>query len=365
MVIFLAALRQVPVSLYEAASIDGAGVLQQFRCITLPMLTPVIFFNLVLHDDPRVPGVHAGLHVIARHAAARSTARCSTRSICISARSSNLDMGYAAAMAWVLLVAIAPFTAALFWSARFWVFYGDDDDVEPGARRRSAPVPARRRSRAFGLQRAMICLAARHALSGDLDGAGLAAAGARDLRRSRIPPDHWTLENYMQGWSLSGNVTFAMFFLNSFLICALAIVGNLMSCSMAGYAFGRLSFRLKWFWFAIMLGTIMLPIHAQLIPQYIFFQAYRLGEHDPAAGRAEIPRHGRVLHLPDGAVHARAAGRTRTGGGDRRRLVSGSVSRRSSCRSAAGHRDHGGLHLHPHLQRFPEPAHLSVRAARA
>ncbi len=84
-------------------------------------------------------------------------------------------------------------------------------------------------------------------------------------------PKHWTLENYKTGWSLFGGKTFGIFFINSFVICALAIIGNLISCSMAGYAFSRLHFRLKWLWFSLMLGSIMLPIHAQLIPQYIFF----------------------------------------------------------------------------------------------
>jgi multiple sugar transport system permease protein len=49
------------------------------------------------------------------------------------------------------------------------------------------------------------------------------------------------------------------------------VAGNLIACSMAAYAFARLNFKLKWLWFAAMLGTIMLPIHVQLIPQYIFF----------------------------------------------------------------------------------------------
>ena len=84
-------------------------------------------------------------------------------------------------------------------------------------------------------------------------------------------PKHWTLDNYRTGWNLFGGKTFGMFFTNSFIICALAIAGNLISTSMAGYAFARLNFRLKWLWFSLMLGSIMLPIHAQLIPQYIFF----------------------------------------------------------------------------------------------
>lgn len=84
-------------------------------------------------------------------------------------------------------------------------------------------------------------------------------------------PTTWTLENYITGWTLFGDKTFGLFFINSFIIAGLAVVGNLIACSMAAYAFARLQFRLKWLWFALMLGTIMLPIHAQLIPQYIFF----------------------------------------------------------------------------------------------
>ena len=86
-----------------------------------------------------------------------------------------------------------------------------------------------------------------------------------------IIPTTWTFENYVNGWNLFGKKTFGDFFINSFVICILAVVGNLIACSMAAYAFARLNFRLKWFWFAIMLGTIMLPIHVQLIPQYVFF----------------------------------------------------------------------------------------------
>ena len=84
-------------------------------------------------------------------------------------------------------------------------------------------------------------------------------------------PRTWTLENYRTGWHLFGGKTFGLFFINSMIICLLAVVGNLIACSMAGYAFARLKFPFKGLWFALMLGSIMLPIHAQLIPQYIFF----------------------------------------------------------------------------------------------
>jgi multiple sugar transport system permease protein len=84
-------------------------------------------------------------------------------------------------------------------------------------------------------------------------------------------PTNWTLENFVNGWTLFGDKTFLSFFINSMVICVFAILGNLIACSMAAYAFARLEFKLKWLWFSIMLGTIMLPIHVQLIPQYIFF----------------------------------------------------------------------------------------------
>ncbi|MFI5010775.1 MAG: carbohydrate ABC transporter permease [Hyphomicrobiales bacterium] len=86
-----------------------------------------------------------------------------------------------------------------------------------------------------------------------------------------VIPRHWTLENFVTGWNFFGNYTFATFFINSFVICGLAVIGNLVACTLAGYAFARLNFRWKGFWFAIMIGSIMLPIHAQLIPQYIAF----------------------------------------------------------------------------------------------
>jgi multiple sugar transport system permease protein len=66
-------------------------------------------------------------------------------------------------------------------------------------------------------------------------------------------------------------ITFTTFFANSFAIVILAIIGNLISCSLVAYAFAKIDFPLKKIWFAIMLATLMLPIHVRLIPQYIVF----------------------------------------------------------------------------------------------
>lgn len=85
-------------------------------------------------------------------------------------------------------------------------------------------------------------------------------------------PTEFTLDNFVSGWDAIG-VPFGAFFLNSFLVAACAVVGNLFSCCFAAYAFARLEFRGKKILFASMLGTIMLPFHVVLVPQYIMFQS--------------------------------------------------------------------------------------------
>ena len=82
------------------------------------------------------------------------------------------------------------------------------------------------------------------------------------------------LDNYTGGWTALAN-PFGHYMLNSAIVVIGAIIGNLLSCSLAAYAFARLQFRLKTLWFSIMLVTIMLPIHVVVVPQYILFN--RLG----------------------------------------------------------------------------------------
>jgi multiple sugar transport system permease protein len=83
-------------------------------------------------------------------------------------------------------------------------------------------------------------------------------------------PSSFSLEAYRRGWS-GLQVSFGKFFLNSLLVSLSSVVGNVMSCSLAAYAFARLKFRGQKFWFALMLGTLMLPYHVTLIPQYVLF----------------------------------------------------------------------------------------------
>ena len=87
---------------------------------------------------------------------------------------------------------------------------------------------------------------------------------------SSLIPQEFTLDAYRRGWN-GLSVSFGWMFLNSALVSVLAVIGNLISCSMAAYAFTRLQFKGRKFWFALMLGTMMLPQHAVLIPQYLMF----------------------------------------------------------------------------------------------
>jgi len=120
MLIFLAGLRQIPESLYEAASIDGAKEWTQFTRITLPMLSPVILFNLIMQI---INGfmVFTQAYIITGGAPLDTTLFYSL--YLYQKAFQSFDMGYASAMAWVLLVIIAFFTLLAFKSSKFWVYY--------------------------------------------------------------------------------------------------------------------------------------------------------------------------------------------------------------------------------------------------
>ncbi|MEB3371670.1 carbohydrate ABC transporter permease [Saccharopolyspora mangrovi] len=124
MLIFLAGLRQIPQHYYEAAAIDGAGKFRQFRSITVPLLTPIIFFNLVLQI------IHAFQSFTQAFVVSGGTGGPVDSTLFYTLYLyeqgfTNLNMGYASALAWLLLVIIAAFTAINFSLAKYWVFYDD------------------------------------------------------------------------------------------------------------------------------------------------------------------------------------------------------------------------------------------------
>jgi multiple sugar transport system permease protein len=88
-----------------------------------------------------------------------------------------------------------------------------------------------------------------------------------------IPEDFWP-SNYTDGWAALPNVTFTRFFLNSTLIALATVVGNAVSCLVTAYAFARLRFPLRGVWFAVMIGTLLLPSHVLILPQFILFNHF-------------------------------------------------------------------------------------------
>lgn len=124
LVIFLAGLRQIPDMYYEAASIDGAGRVRQFFTITFPLLTPVIFFNLVLQIIFAFQSFTQA-YVVSGGTGGPGDSTMFYTLLLYREAFTNLEMGYASAMAWFLVVVIALFTALNFWFSKYWVFYDD------------------------------------------------------------------------------------------------------------------------------------------------------------------------------------------------------------------------------------------------
>ena len=124
MVIFLAGLRQIPGMYYEAASVDGASKWAQFRSITLPLLSPIIFFNLVLQIINAFQAFTQAF-VVSNGTGGPADSTLFYTLYLYQRGFVQFQMGYASAMAWLLVVIIGVFTAVNFYFSKHWVFYGD------------------------------------------------------------------------------------------------------------------------------------------------------------------------------------------------------------------------------------------------
>ena len=122
MVLFLAGLKNVPTELYEAAAVDGATKFKQFWNITLPMLTPIIFFNLMMQTINALQEFTSAF-IITNGGPNHGTYLMGVK--IYEDAFQNLKMGYASASSWVLFVTILIVTMALFKTSDAWVFYND------------------------------------------------------------------------------------------------------------------------------------------------------------------------------------------------------------------------------------------------
>jgi multiple sugar transport system permease protein len=123
MVIFLAGLKQVPQELYESASVDGAGKVRKFISITLPMLSPVMFFNLVLGIIGSFQ-TFTSAFIITKGGPINSTYMYAM--FLYEKAFKHYQMGYASALAWILLTIVALLTIINFVASKYWVFYESD-----------------------------------------------------------------------------------------------------------------------------------------------------------------------------------------------------------------------------------------------
>ena len=124
MVIFLAGLRQIPRQYYDAASTDGANKWQQLRSITLPLLSPIIFFNLVLGLIGSFQSFTQAF-IVSNGSGGPADSTLFFSLYLYQEGFAGFRMGYASALAWLLLIIIGAFTALNFWASKYWVFYDD------------------------------------------------------------------------------------------------------------------------------------------------------------------------------------------------------------------------------------------------
>jgi ABC-type Fe3+ transport system permease subunit len=194
-------------SLYEAAELDGASRAQQFWRITVPLITPVIFFNMIMQM------VHAfqefnGPYAITEGGPLHSHLRAGLYIYDQSFRFFNL--GYGAALSWVLFVLVAGLSALSFWSSRYWVFYAGEKDARPMNRRQMPSWP--RLPRYLGWQWWRCSCSTRCC--------GWWAPRSRAMPRSSprwaSGPRRLDFGAYAKGWKTSTEYTFATYFLNSF-----------------------------------------------------------------------------------------------------------------------------------------------------
>ena len=241
MLIFLAGLRQIPTDVLRGRGDRRGRRLRRFLRITLPLLSPMIFFNLVLQ---MIFGftVSPGLHDFRRHR--RSVGLPLLYSLYLYQKGfGDFQMGYAAAMAWALLLVIGAFTALIFRSSLALGVLRDQTrrlTMIAGATGRTSRQ-RRRDDRRLSRLRSM-ALRIRDAVPAAVDGRQLVQAGGRDLHQRHLADSTtFTLDNYVQGWAGFGGVTFTMFFRNSLIYSVFGTILVVCSSALTAYGVARLA----------------------------------------------------------------------------------------------------------------------------
>lgn len=127
MVVFLAALKSVPGELYDAAAIDGAGRIRKFFSVTVPFITPVIFYNLVTQAGMALQEFNAPF-IITQGGPRNSTALISV--LIYNTAFQKKDMGMACALTWIFMILVSVISSFMFVSQKYWVYYDNDSQED-------------------------------------------------------------------------------------------------------------------------------------------------------------------------------------------------------------------------------------------
>ena len=121
--IMLGAMQSVPPEVYEAARVDGAGPINRFFSITIPMISPAIFFSLVINMISSFGGV-----ALLDRGLAYSQSLSPMEGYINYQMFSLTNLGYASALAWVMFLVVMLITLAIFYSAKYWVHFPEEED---------------------------------------------------------------------------------------------------------------------------------------------------------------------------------------------------------------------------------------------
>lgn len=280
MVIFLAALQNVPQSQYEAAMIDGASKWQMFMKVTVPLITPVIFFNFIMQTTQAFQEF-TGPYVITGGGPTYYTYLFSL--YIYDTAFKYFDMGYGAALAWVLFLVVAVFASIAFKSSKYWVFYSADKEAKMADIQQMAPVMSNAdREVARTLRREKVSRVVRYVVLifvGLLMLYPLAWMFSASFKPNHeifttlgLWPAHATWDGFINGWKTGTEYHFGHYMLNTFKYVIPKVVLTIISSTIVAYGFARFEIPWKKFWFATLITTMLLPSTVLLIPQYLMFR---------------------------------------------------------------------------------------------
>ena len=208
MIIYLAGLRQIPAELYEAATVDGAGPARRFAHITLPMLSPVIFFNVLMNVVGAFQAFNTA-YIVSNGTGGPADATLFYTLYLYQRGFVDFDMGYASALGWVLLLIVAAAVALLFAISRRLVFYGDNNEHRH-------PHQFYRHLLLISMGVVMFYPLAWMLGASFRDDSAIGDPGV-------WPGAQFTVSGYAEGWRGVSGVGFWRFLLNSFVVAAFCV----------------------------------------------------------------------------------------------------------------------------------------------